>query len=93
MSFSCDVNNVYCTAVGTAVGRKEKEGPLGRYFDIFYSNDKCGEKNYESGEIKLLSDAYASCLKRAKIKEMQLIYLLLVILIIKLLVHLKWHLL
>ena len=36
MSFSCDVNNVYCTAVGTAVGRKEKEGPLGRYFDIFY---------------------------------------------------------
>lgn len=69
MSYSCDVNNVYCTAVGTAVGRKEKEGPLGRYFDIFYSNDKCGEKNYESGEIKLLSDAYASCLKRAKIKR------------------------
>ena len=84
MSFSCDVNNVYCTAVGTAVGRKEKEGPLGRYFDIFYSNDKCGEKNYESGEIKLLSDAYASCLKRAKIKREAIDLLL---------VHLKWHLL
>lgn len=66
MSFSRKIDEVYCLATGTAVGSKEKSGPLGRFFDVSFEDDKCGEKNYESGEIRLFKEAYGQCLKKAK---------------------------
>lgn len=69
MSFSRNIEAVYCLSVGTAVGKKEKEGPLGKFFDVSFEDDKCGTKNFESGEIRLFEEAYDACLRKSKLKK------------------------
>ena len=41
-------------SVGIA-GKKEKEGPLGKYFDVAFNNDKLGMKTWEKAEIGSVS--------------------------------------
>lgn len=68
MSFTRTLTKVYCQAVGTAVGRREKDGPLGSMFDSAFDDDRCGEKTYESGELRLFGTALEHCLRKAHLE-------------------------
>lgn len=57
-------SNVYLQSVGTAVGPKEAEGPLGDFFDVTYDNLHCDQENWELAERKLLEDAVSNCLSK-----------------------------
>ena len=59
-------------AVGSV---KEKEGPLGNYFDITDSDAKFGTKTFESGESEMQRIAVNTALKKAKMhhKELEII--------------------
>lgn len=48
------------------VGKKESEGPLGRYFARVEHDDKMGEKSFELGEIKMLESAITGAIADAK---------------------------
>ncbi|WP_377888724.1 stage V sporulation protein AD [Alkalihalobacillus sp. R86527] len=61
--------NVYLQSVGTAVGPKEAEGPLGDYFDVTYDNLHCDEANWELAERKLLEDSISNCLSKKGISK------------------------
>ena len=56
-------------SVGTAVGKKEGEGPLGRFFDLCDPDDKFGMKTWESAESEMQRLAFNVALGRAKIRD------------------------
>lgn len=60
-------NGVYVQGTGTAVGPKEGEGPLGKYFDKKYDDLYCEEKNWELAERNLMTTAIHSCLDKANV--------------------------
>ncbi|MCA0985856.1 stage V sporulation protein AD [Guptibacillus algicola] len=62
-------SNVYLQSVGTAVGPKEAEGPLGDCFDVTYDNLHCDEDNWELAERKLLEDSISNCLSKKGIAK------------------------
>ena len=51
-------------SVGIA-GKKEKEGPLGKYFDVAFNNDKLGMKTWEKAESELQNTAVRILLRKA----------------------------
>ena len=56
-SQSFNIDNIYIDSIGVIVSKKEKEGPLGKYFthyiDDYYFNCKTFE-NFDELEHKLL---------------------------------------
>lgn len=60
----------------SVVGPKEGEGPLSDYFDLILQDDLNGQKSYEKAESSILYNAITECLKRAKLKESDINYLL-----------------
>lgn len=52
-----------------AVGKKESEGPLAKYFDKAYSDEFCGEKTFEKAETHLQKAAIETAIKKAKISK------------------------
>lgn len=69
-------NDIYVNATGTAVGPKEAEGPLGKYFDISYNDLHCGEENWELAERKLMSDSMQQAVQKGNIKTSQIDFFL-----------------
>lgn len=57
MKQSVKLDNVYVLDKATAVGPLEKNGPLGKYFDICYQDQHMGQKNYEDGEKRMILDS------------------------------------
>lgn len=49
------------------VGKKEGNGPFGKYFDYVLENDLFGEKTYEKAERKILEHAIFNCVDKSKI--------------------------
>ncbi len=56
-------------ASGTAVGKKESEGPLGDLFDLRDPDDKFGMKTWESAESEMQRQAFHVALAKAKLKD------------------------
>ncbi|MBQ1965306.1 MAG: stage V sporulation protein AD [Clostridia bacterium] len=54
------------------VGRKEKEGPLGDYFNHWNSDEYCGEDSFEKAESYLQKEAMKYAFQEAKILEKDL---------------------
>ncbi len=52
-----------------AVGKKESEGPLGKFFDKVYTDEFCGEKTFEKAETHLQKSAITTALKKAKLSK------------------------
>ncbi|ACL69463.1 stage V sporulation protein AD [Halothermothrix orenii] len=52
---------------GSVVGPEEKKGPLGKNFDLTYEDAKCGEKTWEKGEKKMVSDSVNLALQKANL--------------------------
>ena len=48
-----------------AVGKKESEGPLGKYFDKTYTDEFCGEKTFEKAETHMQKTAIETAIKKA----------------------------
>lgn len=52
-----------------AVGQKEAEGPLGKYFDKAYTDEFCGEKTFEKAETHLQKAAIETAIKKARLTK------------------------
>lgn len=50
---------------GSAVGKKESEGPLAEYFDNIFTDTSMGEKTWEAAESDYLNTAVTTALERA----------------------------
>ena len=57
------------------VGRKEGEGPLGRYFDYIFEDTTLGEKTWEKAESALQREAFTRALDKAGLSPSQIHYL------------------
>lgn len=61
---------------GSAGGRKEQEGPLGRFFDHTCQDDTFQQSSWEMAETTMQQLALEAALKRAKLHAQQLDFLL-----------------
>lgn len=52
---------------GNAVGKKEKEGPLGECFDIFCPDDRYGKSTWEASESEMQRIAFNMALSKEKL--------------------------
>ena len=52
-----------------AVGKKESEGPLGKYFDKTYTDEFCGEKTFEKAETHMQKTAIETAIKKAGLSK------------------------
>lgn len=59
---------VICGAAGV-VGKKEHEGPLGGYFDMYDGTDAFGTDTWEKAEGEMQRRALALAMKKASVKE------------------------
>ena len=57
--------NIHCS-VGIA-GKKEGEGPLGKYFDVSFNDDKLGQPTWEKAESTLQTTAVNILLEKAEL--------------------------
>lgn len=51
------------------VGQKEKEGPLGRYFDLFSNDEYFGQKTYEKAEAQMQKEAMNRVFEKANLRD------------------------
>ncbi|MDR0975756.1 MAG: stage V sporulation protein AD [Christensenellaceae bacterium] len=58
----------YIVSGYSAVGKKEHEGPLGKFFHKWFEDDYLGEKSHEAAERKLLKTAFDGAVRAAKLK-------------------------
>lgn len=58
-----------CAAV---VGKKESEGPLGKYFDLTHQDNTLGEDSWEKAESRLQLEAVTTALKKVNLKSSDL---------------------
>lgn len=54
------------------VGRKEKEGPLGKEFSYWHQDEYCGQESFEKAESLMQKEAMKYALEKAKISEKNL---------------------
>ncbi|MFC4324104.1 stage V sporulation protein AD [Litchfieldia salsa] len=59
--------SIYINSVGTAVGPKEADGPLGFQFDITHKDLHCGEENWELAERRLMEQSITTCLDKVNL--------------------------
>lgn len=57
------------TSWASIAGKKEKEGPLGNYFDATYDDSYFGQATWEQGEKKMQQIALQTLADKAKIKQ------------------------
>lgn len=62
-------DKVYLNESAIVGCKMEKEGPLGKYFDILYDDLYCGERTFEKAEQHLVKDAFKQAFKKSDIKE------------------------
>ena len=61
---------------GSAVGKREHEGPMGKEFDYFSNDARFGEKTFEKAESRLQKIAMDEAIKRANLtpKEVDAVF-------------------
>ena len=65
----------YLVSAGSVAGKKEGEGPLGKYFDIASEDDLFGEKTWELAEGTMQKLACMLALKNAGVQPEEVRYL------------------
>ncbi len=73
-SQSFNIENIYIDSVGIIVSKKEKEGPLGKYFNHYIDDYYFGCKTFEKAQIKLTQAAISNALSKSiyKISDIKL---------------------
>ncbi len=61
----CITGNIVIRASAGIGGKKEKEGPLGAYFDVTFRHDKLGQLTWEKAESTLQTVAVRTMLQKA----------------------------
>ena len=61
------LDNVYIKSTFSSVGKKESEGPLGKYFDAKYTDDMLGQECWEKAESNLLKTTLSGALTSGKL--------------------------
>ena len=56
---------VYIESYASAVGPKEKSGPLGAWFDRAFDDEMLGEKSFEKAESRLQKTAVETALSKS----------------------------
>ena len=64
--------NINITSVSSVVGKKEGEGPLGKYFDEIIDDGMYGEKTWEKAESKFVKTAFELVMEKANISKSDL---------------------
>lgn len=62
-------DNVYINETSTVAGKIEGVGPLKKYFDKIYNDFYMGEKTYEQGEIRMITDNINILLNKSNMKK------------------------
>lgn len=52
-----------------AMGKKEGEGPMGKYFDVIEEDEYHGEKSWEQAECGFMKQAVSLAIKKAKLEK------------------------
>lgn len=65
----------YIIASASIVGKKESEGPLGKYFDVVGEDDKFGQDTWEEAESTLQKEAFQMAVGKAGLKKEDIRYL------------------
>jgi len=60
---------VYIVGTGAIAGKKEADGPLGKYFKRIATDDSMGEDSYEKAERRMLEEVIFMSIKDAKLTE------------------------
>ncbi|MCI5649216.1 MAG: stage V sporulation protein AD [Fusicatenibacter sp.] len=63
---------VYIASGAALVGEKEKEGPLGAYFEHVLSDPMCGKESWEEGESQMQLEAAKLAIQKANLKADQI---------------------
>ena len=63
------INPPVISAWASIAGKKESEGPLGKYFDVIQTDSYFGEKTWEQGEKKMQQLAMQTLINKAGISE------------------------
>ena len=58
-------NNINIHSSAGIAGQKESEGPLGKYFDQTFQDNKLGQDSWEKAEISMLERCLDRCLEKA----------------------------
>lgn len=64
-SQSIELNNIYIDSIGVVVSKKEKEGPLGRYFPHYIDDYYFNCKTFEKAQIRLTKASIAEALRKS----------------------------
>ena len=56
----------------SVAGKKESQGPLGKYFDVASDTDMFSAKNWEEAESKMQMSAVRAAISKAGIKKCRL---------------------
>ena len=67
-SQSFDIKNVYIDSIGIIVSKKEKNGPLGKYFNRYIDDYYFKEKTFEKAQSKLAKTAINIAIKKSSFK-------------------------
>ena len=65
LSQSFNIDNIYIDSIGVIVSKKEKEGPLGKYFANYIDDYYYGCKTFEKAQIKLAKASIAKALEKS----------------------------
>lgn len=60
-------DNCYLKNCATSVGKKENEGPLSRYFDLFDNDEYFGKDSWEKAEIEMASRCIDKLLEKSSL--------------------------
>ena len=60
--------NAYILAAGSAVGRSEHEGPIGKEFDIHDPEDRFGQPTWEKAESEMQRVAFSLAMKKSGLR-------------------------
>ena len=73
-SQSFNINNVYLDSIGVIVSKKEKEGPLGRYFPSYIDDYYIKSDSFEKAQVKLSKMAIKKAIDKSiyDIKDIKL---------------------
>lgn len=68
-------NNPNIEEFASVCGKKESEGPFGKYFDKIFEDTSLGESSWEKSESKLQLEAVQEVLKKSKLDASQIDYI------------------
>ena len=65
LSQSVKINNIYIDSIGIIVSKKEKDGPLGKFFNSYIDDYYFETKTFEKAQIKLAQASIVNAIKKS----------------------------